>query len=111
MLVGLIALRPAYAERARVWWDVALANRVRHHFEHAFLSGQALAGKNLFGSKVPVSILQLVVPRVELHLFYYAVVFIPMPIATWYHIFPIPAEASACTCSHLGMWHRPRHEG
>ena len=37
----------------------------------------------LFGAKVPTSILQLVFPRVELHLFYNVVVFIPMVIAMW----------------------------
>ena len=37
---------------------------------------------------MPCSVLQLVFPRVELHLFYNSIVFIPMVIAMYYHMFP-----------------------
>jgi len=48
---------------------------------------------------VPCSILQLVFPRVELHLFYNSIVFIPMVIAMYYHMFPAEGEGSpVCTC-------------
>jgi len=47
--------------------------------------------------------LQLVFPRVELHLFYNAVVFVPMVIGMYYHMFPLEGEPKAvCTCE----WHR-----
>jgi hypothetical protein len=39
------------------------------------------------------------VPRVELHLFYNTVVFIPMVIAMYYHLFPTAVEASRQSCS------------
>jgi hypothetical protein len=50
---------------------------------------------------VPTSIVQLWVPRVELHLFYNTVVFIPMMIAMYYHMFPPLFESSRpqCTCA------------
>jgi len=102
MLVGLIVLRPAFVGRARIWWTVALAVQIWHHFEHALLLAQATVNENLFGSPVPTSILQLVIPRVELHLFYNAVVFVPMLVAVYFHLYPPVREvqASACGCSH-----------
>jgi hypothetical protein len=99
MLVGLALLRPAFVGRARRWWDVALAIQVWHHFEHLLLFGQATLHQNLFGASVPTSILQLVFPRVELHLFYNAVVFTPMLVAMWYHLYPTRAEAGLATCN------------
>jgi hypothetical protein len=107
MLVGLLVLRPAYQSQARFWWDTALIIQVWHHFEHALLLGQALAGYNLFGSSVPTSILQLVVPRIELHLFYNAIVFVPMVIAMIYHILSTSNERPACDCSNLAPWVQP----
>jgi hypothetical protein len=52
---------------------------------------------------VPTSIVQLWVPRVELHLFYNAIVFIPMVIAMYYHMFPSSPHVAKqqCTCA----WH------
>jgi hypothetical protein len=43
--------------------------------------------------------LQLVFPRVELHLFYNSVVFIPMVIAMYYHLFPSENDREKMTCS------------
>ena len=51
---------------------------------------------------MPVSFLQMALPkfRVEIHLFYNAIVFIPMVIAMYYHLFPPKGEEVAvCTCS------------
>ena len=77
--------------------------RLWHHIEHGLLQGQYLLGYNLFGQPVPTSILQLWAPRVELHLFYNTIVFIPMVIAMYHHIFPPPVGAGKrkCTCA----WH------
>jgi len=56
-----------------------------------------------FGRPVPTSLVQLWVPRVELHLFYNTIVFIPMMIAMYYHLFPPPGEHAEagrqCTCA------------
>jgi len=65
------------------------------------LQAQAIFQHNLFGSPVPMSIAQLAVPRVELHLFYNTIVFIPMVIAMFYHMFPLPGEEphQGCSCA------------
>jgi hypothetical protein len=101
MLVGIWLLRPGFQGLSLKWWTAALAIQFWHHFEHALLQGQAIAQHNLFGSPVPVSILQLWIPRVELHLFYNTVVFIPMAIGMYYHMFPPAGEEShaGCTCA------------
>jgi hypothetical protein len=102
MLIGLWVLRPGFTGRVdRFWWTVALAIQFFHHIEHALLQAQAVAGVNLFERPVPTSLVQLWVPRVELHLFYNTVVFIPMAIAMYYHLFP-PAEEHSrprCACA------------
>jgi hypothetical protein len=72
-----------------------------HHIEHGLLQAQAILGQNLFDRPVPTSLAQLWVPRVELHLFYNTIVFIPMMIAMYYHLFPPADEAreQRCTCA------------
>jgi hypothetical protein len=104
MLIGLWMLRPGFrGVEDRRWWNIALAIQFFHHIEHFLLQAQALSGHNLFGRPVPTSIVQLWVPRVELHLFYNTIVFIPMVIGMYFHMFPpVEAERPACTCS----WHR-----
>jgi hypothetical protein len=102
MLVGLIALRPAFTGEARRWWNISLGIQVWHHFEHLLLLGQVIVGMNLLGAAVPTSILQLVFPRVELHLTYNGLVTLPMLVAMYYHLFP-PArdrrQGVTCTCA------------
>ena len=98
MLAGLLLLRPAMKGRARTWWSVALALQFWHHLEHALLLAQALTGWRLGGGAAPSSLVQLLVPRIELHLFYNAVVFVPMVVAVAYHLFPDRAEAEEATC-------------
>jgi hypothetical protein len=103
MLIGIWTLRKGFTGRSRTWWMIAFWIQFWHHIEHALLISQATAGHNLFGSPVPVSILQLWLPRVELHLFYTTIVFIPMVIGMYYHMFPPPNEEPhrGCTCSYL----------
>lgn len=69
-----------------------------HHIEHFLLQIQAIAHVNFWGSPVPVSILQLFFPRVELHLFYNTIVFIPMAVAMYMHLFPTPEEEAHYRC-------------
>ncbi|MCG5454809.1 hypothetical protein PSH03_003973 [Micromonospora sp. PSH03] len=99
MLVGLFLLRPGFVGRARTWWTIALAIQFWHHIEHLLLLIQVQAGFNLFGAAVPTSVLQLVMPRVELHLFYNSIVFIPMLVAVYYHLRPSRVEVEAMRCS------------
>jgi len=103
MLAGLWLLRPGFqGVQDRRWWTIALGIQFFHHIEHALLIGQVIIGRNLAGRPVPTSIVQLWVPRVELHLFYNTIVFIPMMIAMYYHLFPPALEATGhrqCTCA------------
>jgi hypothetical protein len=100
MLIGLWVLRPGFTGKAdRFWWTVALGIQFFHHVEHLILQAQALFGANLMGRPVPTSLVQLWVPRVELHLFYNTIVFIPMVIAMYYHLFPPAEETSVPQCS------------
>ncbi|MHB8633941.1 MAG: hypothetical protein ACYDBQ_08265 [Thermoplasmatota archaeon] len=106
MLAFLFVLQPAMVGRARLFWNIALGIQVWHAFEHVLLFLQAAVGTNLYGQAIqlpqvaPLSILQMFFPRVQLHLFYNAVVFIPMVIGMWYHTWP-PHEETArplCNC-------------
>jgi hypothetical protein len=102
MLVGIWTLRKGFIGTSRKWWTVALVIQFWHHIEHAVLQWQAITHNFWFGSPVPVSFLQTVLPqsRVEIHLFYNAVVFIPMIIGMYYHMFPPKGEENAaCSCS------------
>jgi hypothetical protein len=100
MLAGLWLLRPGFAGlKDRTWWTIALAIQFFHHFEHFLLQMQAIAGANLLGRPVPTSLAQLWIPRVELHLFYNTIVFIPMMVAMYFHLFPPDAQRQQCTCA------------
>ncbi|MER5756930.1 hypothetical protein [Streptomyces sp. NPDC002088] len=101
MLVGFVLLRPGFTGTSRTWWNIALGVQIWHHLEHLLLLVQALTGAYLAGRAVPTSIVQLVAPRVELHLFYNAVVTIPMLVAMILHSRPAKDAASAprCTCA------------
>jgi len=101
MLVGLWVLRKGFRGLSYKWWIVSFGIQFWHHIEHALLQGQAILGQNLFGSPVPMSIAQLVIPRVELHFFYNTIVFIPMVIAMYYHMFPPEHEPvnHGCPCA------------
>ena len=101
MLVGLWTLRTGFVGSSKVWWMVAFWIQFWHHIEHALLQGQVIVGRNLFDSPVPMSIAQLVIPRLELHLIYNTIVFIPMVIAVYRHLIPPDVERAQmrCTCA------------
>jgi hypothetical protein len=100
MLAGLWLLRSGFTGRLdHAWWMVAFWIQFFHHVEHGILQAQAILGQNLFGRPVPTSIVQLWVPRVELHLLYNTIVFIPMMIAMYYHLFPPRDETARPQCS------------
>lgn len=107
MLIGLIILLPGFHGRSRHWWTLALVIQFWHHIEHFVLQYQAITGKFWFGSPVPISFVQAMIPknRVELHLFYNAIVFIPMVIAMYYHMYPPQSErdtVAECSCRRVG---------
>jgi hypothetical protein len=100
MLIGIWVLRRGFTGTSHTWWTVALVIQFWHHTEHLLLIGQATLHHNLFGSPVPTSIVQQIIPRVQLHLFYNSIVFIPMVIGMYYHMFPRENEAhAACSCA------------
>lgn len=102
MLIGIWTLRKGFTGTSLKWWTAALVIQFWHHIEHFVLQWQALTHHYWFGSPVPVSFLQMLFPksRVEIHLFYNAVVFMPMLVAMYYHMFPPKGEeVAACTCS------------
>ena len=102
MLIGLWIFRKGFTGTSRKWWTIALVIQFWHHIEHAVLQWQAITGHYWFGSPVPISFVQLLMPkfRPELHLFYNAIVFIPMVVAMYYHLFPPKGEeVAACRCA------------
>lgn len=99
MLVGLFALRKGFIGRSKKWWTIALGLQFWHHIEHLLLIIQASTGAHILDKPVPTSIIQLIIPRVELHLFYNFVVFVPMVVAMVMHMRPTPAERSEMQCS------------
>jgi hypothetical protein len=101
MLIGLWVLRKAFTGRSHTWWMVAFWIQFWHHIEHGLLFYQALAHRNFFGGAVPTSIGQIWIPRIELHLIYNVLVFIPMVVGVYYHMYP-PADempSTACACA------------
>jgi hypothetical protein len=85
MLVGLVTLRHGFTGSARRWWNAAMWIQVWHHLEHLLLLLQAVTGAYLLGAAKPTSLVQLIVPRVELHLFYNTAVTVPMVVAMVLH--------------------------
>jgi hypothetical protein len=99
MLIGLWVFRKGFTGTSHTWWMVAFWIQFWHHIEHFLLIWQATTHHYFWGKPVPCSVLQLVFPRVELHLFYNTIVFIPMVIAMYYHVFPSEGKGNpACTC-------------
>ncbi|MFD9894028.1 hypothetical protein ACFWY9_32165 [Amycolatopsis sp. NPDC059027] len=99
MLIALFLLRKGFAGRSRQWWNLALGIQFWHHIEHLLLLLQAQTGWRFAGQKVPSSIIQLFIPRVELHLFYNTIVTIPMIVAVILHRRAPAAERARTGCS------------
>ena len=99
MLTGLWVLRSGFVGRARTWWMVSFAIQFWHHIEHALLQGQVIVGRNLMDAPVPMSIAQFFVPRLELHMIYNTIVFVPMMVAMYHHLVPTAAERAEMRCS------------
>jgi hypothetical protein len=100
MSIGLLLLRAGFAARSRVWWNVAIGVMTWHFFEHSFLMYQYWSGWHFTGAEVPTSVIQVVFPRVELHLIYNMAVMLPILAALSLHWLG-PKEAGpqgACDC-------------
>ena len=107
MVIGLWVLRKGFTGRSYTWWMIAFRIQFWHHFEHFILFYQAQTHRFWFGGAVPTSVGQIWVPRIELHLIYNALVFIPMVVAMYYHVYPPAQDAgkAMCSCEH----HRAPH--
>jgi hypothetical protein len=105
MLIGIWILRRGFSGLGRRWWTISLVIQFWHHFEHVLLIAQATFHHNLWGKPVPTSVIQLVIPRVELHLFYNSIVFIPMVVGMCYHVFRDAQQHATCTCG----WRRRKN--
>jgi len=99
MLAGIWMLRPGFTGTARKWWTIALVIQFWHHIEHFLLIYQATTHHNFWHKPVPFSIAQLIIPRVQLHLLYNTIVFVPMVIGMYYHMFPPEGEGQHDKCS------------
>lgn len=99
MLIGIWILRTGFTGSAYTWWMISFWIQFWHHIEHFLLQFQAVIGYNLGGAPVPMSLVQFIIPRVELHLIYNTLVFIPMIIGMYLHLFPPPGEEANIKCS------------
>lgn len=100
MLLGLWYLRRGFTGRAYTWWMISFGIQFWHHIEHALLLYQATTHHYLFGASMPMSIGQLWIPRMELHMIYNTIVFIPMVVGMYLHARPRAGEAApACSCA------------
>lgn len=99
MVVGLWVLRRGFGGRAYTWWMIAFWLQFWHHLEHGLLLYQATTQNFLFGAMMPMSIGQIWIPRMELHLLYNTLVFVPMAIGMYYHAYPRIGESGSPTCS------------
>jgi hypothetical protein len=102
MLIGLWILRKGFTGTSYKWWMAAFLIQFWHHLEHLILLIQAQTHHFWFGGTVPTSVGQIWIPRIELHLIYNALVFIPMVVAMYYHVYPPAMETikATCTCGH-----------
>jgi hypothetical protein len=99
MLIGLWVLRKGFTGTSHKWWMAAFWIQFFHHFEHLILFYQAQTHQFWFGGPVPTSIGQIWIPRIELHLIYNALVFIPMVVAMYYHTHPPARDTVKATCT------------
>ena len=102
MLIGLWILRKGFVGTSYKWWMISFWIQFWHHIEHFLLFYQANTHHYFFGGIVPTSIGQIWIPRIELHLIYNTLVFIPMVVAMYYHVFPPARDAvkMVCACAH-----------
>lgn len=55
-------------------WAIGFIWSIWHMIEHTLLFFQSVSGHYLFGHSAPTSIIQLLIPRIELHLFYNSII-------------------------------------
>lgn len=100
ILVGLLLLEAGIVGRARRWWLTALVFQGWHFVEHSLLLSQALFDWRLAGAAAPMSLLQLGIDlgRIELHMIYNWIVFLPLVMGMVYHWCPPAGESVVTPC-------------
>lgn len=101
MIAAFFVFLRGFTGAARTWWIAALVLQFWHHLEHAFLVLQAQSGQLFLGRAVPTSLLQVWIPRAELHLAYNLLVTVPMLVAVYLHMRPRreTERSLACSCA------------
>ncbi len=79
--MGLLVLRGGFRGRARTFWMLAFAFQCWHLFEHTLMQLQWLTGLYLYNATKTMNVLEIWVPRIELHFTYNMLVVIPTVIA------------------------------
>jgi hypothetical protein len=72
--------------RARTWWRIAIAVQLWHFFEHFLLQSQWLTDIFLFNAARQTGVGELLLPRLELHFIYNALVFVPTIIGAYFYM-------------------------
>jgi hypothetical protein len=85
-LVGLLVLSYHVTGRARTWWRIAIAVQLWHFFEHFLLQSQWLTDIFLFNAARQTGVGELLLPRLELHFIYNALVFVPTIIGAYFYL-------------------------
>ncbi len=85
-LIGLLVLYGGFKGRARSWWGVGTIFQTWHFLEHILLQAQWLTGIYLFNQTQQTSLLQMFVPRLELHFIYNMLVLIPTLVSVYLYI-------------------------
>ena len=103
-LLAILVLGGAIVGRARWFGLVALSVQSWHLFEHTLLLTQRSTDNFFFGTAGPSSLVELLIPRVELHFAYNATVFTCILVAMLLHAYPPRGETvrPRCGCARQG---------
>jgi hypothetical protein len=85
-LIGLLALLGGFKGRARTFWIIAIGLQSWHWIEHALLQMQWITKLYLYDGPKPMSVLEILLPRIELHFIYNMMVVIPTLIAVYLYV-------------------------
>lgn len=94
-LIGLLALLGGFKGRARTFWIIAIVLQGWHWFEHALLQLQWITKIYLYNGPKQMSVLEVFLPRIELHFIYNMLVVIPTLIAVYLYARKLLAERRA----------------
>jgi hypothetical protein len=84
-LLGLLVLSYHVTGRAQTWWRIAIVVQLWHFFEHFLLQSQWLTSIFLFNADKQTGVGELLLPRLELHFIYNALVFVPTMIGVYFY--------------------------